>query len=81
MQCMWRRGGSKNRALGNPSDQFMFCGYLPSPGHLERPAIKIGFKPAKWNPVMSSDERVERQRRELNIFKRLRVSDALLILL
>ncbi len=41
---------SKNRSLRNPSDQLMFCGYLPSPGHLERPAIEIGFKPAKWNP-------------------------------
>ncbi len=29
--------GSKNRSLGNPSDQFMCFGYLPSPGHPERP--------------------------------------------
>ncbi len=43
--------GSKNRALGNPSDQFMCFGYLPSPGHPERPTSEIGFKPAKWNPV------------------------------
>ncbi len=28
--------GSKNRALGNPSDQLMCFGYLPSPGHPER---------------------------------------------
>ncbi len=42
--------GSKNRSLRHPSDQLMFCGYLPSPGHLKRPAIEIGFKPAKWNP-------------------------------
>ncbi len=42
--------GSKNRSLGNPSDQFMCFGYLPSPGHLERPTSEIGFKPAKWNP-------------------------------
>ncbi len=41
--------GSKNRALGNPSDQ-MCCGYLPSPGHPERPTSEIGFKPAQWNP-------------------------------
>ncbi len=26
--------GSKNRSLGNPSDQFMCFGYLPSPGQL-----------------------------------------------
>ncbi len=42
--------GSKNRSLGNPSDQLMCFGYLPSPGHLERPTSEIGFKPAKWNP-------------------------------
>ncbi len=42
--------GSKNWSLRIPSDQLMFCGYLPSPGHLERPAIEIWFKPAKWNP-------------------------------
>ncbi len=42
--------GSKNRALGNPSDQLMCFRYLPSPGHLERPTSEIGFKPAKWNP-------------------------------
>jgi len=36
----------------------MFCGYLPFPGHLERPAIEIGFKPAKWN---CCDERVVRR--------------------
>ncbi len=42
--------GSKNRALGNPGDQFMCFGYLPSPGHPERPTSEIGFKPAKWNP-------------------------------
>ncbi len=50
--------GSKNRSLGNPSDQFMCFGYLPSPGHPERPTSEIGFKPAKWNP---SDERVDRR--------------------
>ncbi len=42
--------GSKNRALGNPSDQLMCFGYLPAPGHPERPTSEIGFKPAKWNP-------------------------------
>ncbi len=42
--------GSKNRSLGNPSEQFMCFGYLPSPGHPERPTSEIGFKPAKWNP-------------------------------
>ncbi len=42
--------GSKNRSMGNPSDQLMCFGYLPSPGHLERPTSEIGFKPAKWNP-------------------------------
>ncbi len=42
--------GSKNRSLGNPSDQFMCFGYLPSPGHPERPTSEIGFKLAKWNP-------------------------------
>ncbi len=42
--------GSKNRSLGNPSDQFMCFGYLPSPGHPERPTSEKGFKPAKWNP-------------------------------
>ncbi len=50
--------GSKNRSLGNPSDQFMCFGYLPSPGHPERLTSEIGFKPAKWNP---SDERVDRR--------------------
>ncbi len=42
--------GFKNRSLRNPSDQLMCFGYLPSPGHPERSTIKIGFKPAKWNP-------------------------------
>ncbi len=28
----------------------MCFGYLPSPGHPERPTAEIGFKPAKWNP-------------------------------
>ncbi len=42
--------GSKNRALRNPSDQLMYFGYFPSPGHPERPTSEIGFKPAKWNP-------------------------------
>ncbi len=42
--------GSKNRALGNPGDQLMCFGYLPSPGHPERPTSEIGFKPVKWNP-------------------------------
>ncbi len=42
--------GSKNRSLGNPSDQFMCFGYLHSPGHPERPTSEIRFKPAKWNP-------------------------------
>ncbi len=49
---------SKNRSLRNPGDQLMFCGYLPSPGHLERPTSEIGFKPAKWNP---SHSRVDRR--------------------
>ncbi len=56
-----KKEGSKNRSLGNPSDQLMCFGYLPSPGHPERPTSEIGFKPAKWNPVMSSDERVDRR--------------------
>ncbi len=42
--------GYKNRTLRNPSDQLMCFGYLPSPGHPERPTGEIGFKPAKWNP-------------------------------
>ncbi len=42
--------GSKNRALGNTSDQLMCFGYLPSPGHPERPTSEIGFKPEKLNP-------------------------------
>ncbi len=42
--------GSKNWSLRNPSDQLVCFGYLPSPGHLERPTSEIGFKPAKWNP-------------------------------
>ncbi len=41
--------GSKNWPLRNPSDQLIFCGYLPSTGHLERPTSEIGFKPAKWS--------------------------------
>ncbi len=48
--------GSKNRSLRNTSDQLMYFGYLPSPGHPERPTCEIGFIPAKWNtlwcPVM-----------------------------
>ncbi len=40
--------GSKNRSLGNPSDQLMCFGYLPSPGHPERPTSEIGFKPASF---------------------------------
>ncbi len=47
--------GSNNRSLRSPSDQLMFCGYLSYPGHLERSAIEIGFKPAKWNPWMPRD--------------------------
>ncbi len=35
--------GSKNRSLGNPSDQLMCFGYLPSPGHPERPTSEIGL--------------------------------------
>ncbi len=56
--------GSKNRSLRNPSDQLMCFGYLPSPGHPERPTGEIGFKPAKWNPsdaqwwVMRVDRRI-----------------------
>ncbi len=50
--------GSKNRALGNPSDQLMCFGYLPSLGHLERPTGEIGFKPAKWNCVCVCVRRV-----------------------
>ncbi len=42
---------------GDPSDQFMCFGYLPSPGHPERPTSEIRFKPTKWNPSISSDER------------------------
>ncbi len=29
--------------------QLMCFGYIPSPGHLERPTSEIGFKPEKWN--------------------------------
>ncbi len=50
--------GSKIRSLGNPSDQLMCFGYLPSPGHPERLTSEIGFKPAKWNP---SDDTVGRR--------------------
>ncbi len=53
--------GSKNRSLRNPSDQLMCFGYLPSPGHPERPTGEIGFKPAKWNPSDASDEREDRR--------------------
>ncbi len=42
--------GSKNWPLRNPSDQLMCSGYLPSPGHPERPTSEIGFNPAEWNP-------------------------------
>ncbi len=49
--------GSKNWTLRNPSDQLMSFGYLPSPGHPERPTSEIRFKPAKWN---HSDESVDR---------------------
>ncbi len=42
--------GSKNRSLGNPSDQFMCFGYLPSPGHLERPTSStLLFFTARWS--------------------------------
>ncbi len=40
--------GSKNRSLRNPSDQLMCFGYLPSPGHPERPTGEIGL----WCPAM-----------------------------
>ncbi len=51
--------GSKNRSLRNSSDQLMFCGYLPSPGHLERPTIEIGFKPEMFKtPFSSLDRRI-----------------------
>ncbi len=49
--------GSKNWPLRNPGDQLMCFGYLPSPGHLERPTSEIGFKPAKLNPSNSIFER------------------------
>ncbi len=42
----------------NISVQLMLCGYLSSPGHIERPAIEIGFK---VESVMPSDERVVRR--------------------
>ncbi len=41
---------SNGRRSWNPSDQLMCFGYLPSPGHPERPTSEIAFKPAKWNP-------------------------------
>ncbi len=52
--CGEEEEGSKNRSLRNPSDQLMCFGYLPAPGHPERPTSEIGFKPAKslWCPVM-----------------------------
>ncbi len=54
---------SKNRSLGNPSDQMMCFGYLPSPGHLERPSSEIREDSNQRSgiPVMSSDERVDRR--------------------
>ncbi len=73
--------GSKNRSLRNPSDQLMCSGFLPSPGHLERPTSEIGFKPAKWNPVMPSDVRVARRIWWLTVSKaagrssRMRIND------
>ncbi len=42
--------GSKNRTLRNSSDQLTSCVLDTSPGHPERPAGEIRFKPAKWNP-------------------------------
>ncbi len=71
--------GSKNRSLRNPSDQLMCSGFLPSPGHLEGPAIEIGFKPVI--PVISSDERVDRRIWRLTMSKaadrssRMRIDD------
>ncbi len=53
--------GSKNRSLGNPSDQFMCFGYLPSPGHPERPTSEMDSNQWSGIPVISSDERVDRR--------------------
>ncbi len=47
---MWRRGGVQELIPGEPSNQLMCFGYIPSPGHFERLTSEIGFKPAKWNP-------------------------------
>ncbi len=38
--------GSKNRSLRHSSDQLMFCGYLPSPGHL---------KTCHWDRIQTSE--------------------------
>ncbi len=43
-----KRRGSKNQSLGNPSDQLMCFGYLPSPGHLERPMREVWILPPHW---------------------------------
>ncbi len=58
--------GSKNRSLRNPSDQLMCFGYLPSPGHPERPTGDIGFKDLDrriwWLTVSKAAERSSRMR-------------------
>ncbi len=53
--------GSKNWSLRNPSDQLMFCGYLTSPGNLERPTIEMDSNQQSGIPVNASDERVDRR--------------------
>ncbi len=44
-----KRRGTRTDPWGNPSDQLMCFGYLPSPGHSEIPTSEY-LKPAYWNP-------------------------------
>ncbi len=48
--------GSKNQSLGNPSDQLVYIGYLPSPGQPwktdQSDRIQISEVESQWCPVM-----------------------------
>ncbi len=52
--------GSKNRSLGNPSDQFMCFGYLPSPGHLERPTSETSRKDSTGYQILRMEQIIDK---------------------
>ncbi len=52
--------GSKNRSLGNPSDQFMCFGYLLSPGHLERPTSETSRKDSTGYQILRMEQIIDK---------------------